>query len=45
MILLYSIFAGSVILGGLVTAIGILRGGYTSYSEKSTFQPIPEEHV
>ena len=44
MILLYSIFADSVILGGLITAIGIIRGGYTDSSGKNPFQFTPEEH-
>ncbi len=29
MILLYSIFACSVMLAGLITAVSIIRGGYT----------------
>jgi len=44
MILLYSIFACSVMLGGLVTAIGIIRGGYADTSGISAFQYTPEEH-
>ncbi|MEH6447683.1 MAG: hypothetical protein V7765_03390 [Oleispira sp.] len=44
MILLYSIFACSVMLGGLVTAISIIRGGYTDSSGINAFQHLPEEH-
>ncbi|MFT4764824.1 MAG: hypothetical protein ACI9OH_001926 [Oleispira sp.] len=45
MILLYSIFASSVIFGGLVIAVSILRGGYTDSVDKSAFQFIQEEHL
>lgn len=43
MILLYSIFAGTVILGGLLTIIGLIRSGYTDHSDKSALQYTPEE--
>jgi hypothetical protein len=44
MILLYSIFACSVMLGGVIVAISIIRGGYTDTSSISAFQYTPEEH-
>ncbi len=45
MILLYSVFAGSVILGGLITVISITRGGYADASSISAFQFTPEEDL
>jgi hypothetical protein len=45
MILLYSIFACSVMLGALITAISIIRGGYADTSGISSFQYTPEEHT
>jgi hypothetical protein len=44
MILLYSIFASSVMLGGLVTAISIIRGGHTDTSGISSLMYTPEDH-
>ena len=44
MILLYSIFACSVMLGGLIVAISIIRGGYTDTSGMRAFQNTQEEH-
>ena len=43
MVLLYTIFASSVLLGGLVTVIGIIRSGYTESTSKSALQYTPEE--
>jgi hypothetical protein len=45
MILLYSLFACSVILGGLVTAISIIRGGYAETSGNHSASSVPEEQV
>lgn len=44
MIVLYSVFAGSVILGGLITAVSIIRGGYADNSGISSFQYTPEDY-
>lgn len=43
MILLYSIFASAAIFGGLLTAIGIIRGGYADTSGISSLQYTPED--
>jgi hypothetical protein len=49
MILLYSLFACSVILAGLVTAISIIRTGYADTSEgnagENSASYVPEEHI
>jgi hypothetical protein len=43
MILLYSIFASFVMLGGLITAVSIIRGGYTETPAISSLQYSPED--
>jgi hypothetical protein len=43
MVLLYTFFASSVLLGGLVTVIGIIRTGYAESTSKSALQYTPEE--
>jgi hypothetical protein len=45
MILLYSIFACSVMLGGLIIALSILRGGYADAANISSFQHTPDEEL
>lgn len=45
MTLLYSIFACSVILAGLIIAISLIRGGHADSSGKNAFHFTPEEHI
>tara|TARA_B110000438_G_C15723895_1_gene611092 strand:- start:796 stop:933 length:138 start_codon:yes stop_codon:yes gene_type:complete len=44
MTLLYSIFACSVLLAGLIIVISIIRGSHADTSGKNAFQFTPEEH-
>jgi len=45
MILLYSIFACSIMLGGLITALSIIRSGYADATNISSFQHMPDEEL
>jgi len=45
MILLYSIFASSVMLAALITAISIIRGGHIDSSGISSLMHSPEEQL
>ena len=44
MILLYSILACSVVLGGFITTFSLAHTDYADASGMSSFQHIPEDH-
>jgi len=44
MILTYSLFALAIMVGGMITALGIIRGGHSDSQSMSPVLYIPEDH-